>query len=169
MGRQNGQPFPLCWVQRIANIDSFIVTDQLVGTLVVFFNKLRHTSAQPTFFVLLFIALRHRYPSVLSKRGNVFGIQLCYQIRSLRLSADKIPFQRFAVTLTSVCHNTVDFFGETDSVTRLFQCIITKEAKRGHNRKERPIAVLFCFTLYLYWEKGIISRVNRPVGSIEPS
>ena len=51
----------------------------------------------------------------------------------------------------------------------VIQCIITKEAKRGHNRKERPIAVLFCFTLYLYWEKGIISRVKRPVGSIEPS
>ena len=37
------------------------------------------------------------------------------------------------------------------------------------NRKERPVAALFCLRIYLYREKGISSSVMRPAGSIAPS
>ena len=145
MGRQNGQPFLLCRMMRITNINLLVVTDNLAGIPVVFFDKLRHSTACALLLIVRRIALRYRQAATFGKRCNIPGIQLGDQICALCFGTDKVLLQSLAMVLTAVCHHAVDLNIEPHSVVgrRVLQTLEQHICLQGNKRNghARRVAV----------------------------
>ena len=106
----------------ILNVQPVVITKDISGFPVQFFNKLRQSCqlfGASVCMVLLcdfFIMLRKIQVSVPGEGGDVHGIKVSHKIATLGLRIVKVPLQILVMDLPSACNHPVDFDIELLSV-----------------------------------------------------